>query len=54
MGKWQRHNKTSQTRVKRPALSQQVITRHQQTYLPESITKQVRNNINDPQNLGSY
>ena len=32
-----------------PALSQQVTTRHQQTDVHESITKQDRNNINDPQ-----
>ena len=31
------------------ALSQQVTTRHQQTDVYESITKQDRNNINDPQ-----
>ena len=31
------------------ALSQQVTTRHQQTDVHESITKQDRNNINDPQ-----
>ena len=39
----------SQTRAKRSALSQQVITRHQQTDVHESITKQDRNNLNDPQ-----
>ena len=33
------------------ALSQQVTTRHQQTDVHESITKQDRNNINDPQNM---
>ena len=49
MGKCQRHNETSQTRAKRPALSKQVATRHQQTDLHESIPKQDRNNINDPQ-----
>ena len=49
MGKWQRHNYTSQTRAKRSALSQQVTTRHQQIAVHESITKQDRNNINDPQ-----
>ena len=37
------------TRAKRPALSQQVTTRQQQTDVHESITKQDRNNINDPQ-----
>ena len=37
------------TRAKRSALSQQVTTRHQQTGVHESITKQDRNNINDPQ-----
>ena len=42
-------NKTSQTRAKRPALSQQMTNRHQQTDVHESITKQDRNNINDPQ-----
>ena len=36
-------------RAKRPALSQQATTRHQQTDVHESITKQDRNNINDPQ-----
>ena len=40
---------TSQTRAKRSALSQQMTTRHQQTDVHESITKQDRNNINDPQ-----
>ena len=30
-------------------LSQQMTTRHQQTDAHESITKQDRNNINDPQ-----
>ena len=33
----------------RSVLSQQVTTRHQQTDVHESITKQDRNNINDPQ-----
>ena len=38
-------------RAKLSALSQQVTTRHQQTQtdVHESITKQDRNNINDPQ-----
>ena len=36
-------------RAKRSALSKQVTTRHQQTDVHESITKQDRNNINDPQ-----
>ena len=36
-------------RAKRSDLSQQVITMHQQTDVHESITKQDRNNINDPQ-----
>ena len=49
MGKYQRHNKTSQTRAKRSALSPQVTTRHQQTDVHEIITKQDRYNINDPQ-----
>ena len=49
MGKWQLHNKTSQTRAKVSALSQQVTSRHQQTDVYESITKQDRNKINDPQ-----
>ena len=31
------------------ALSQQVTSMHQQTDVHESITKQDRNNINDPQ-----
>ena len=35
--------------VKRSAFSQQVITRYQQTDVHESITKQDRNNIDDPQ-----
>ena len=47
MGKWQRHNQTSQMRAKRSA--QQLTSRHQQTDVHESITKQERNNINDPQ-----
>ena len=46
MRKSQRHNQTSQMRAKRSALSQQVTTRHQQTDVRESITKQDRNNIN--------
>ena len=37
------------TRAKRSALSEQVTTKHQQTDVHESITKQDRNNINDPQ-----
>ena len=45
---------TSQTRAKRSALSQQVTTRHQQTDVHESITKQDRNNINDPQKKHSF
>ena len=40
---------THHTRTKRSALSQQVTSRHQQTDVHESITKQDRNNINDPQ-----
>ena len=32
-----------------PALSQQVTTRRQQTDVNQSIIKQDRNNINDPQ-----
>ena len=36
-------------RSKRPVLSQQVTTRHQQTDLHESITKLDKNNINDLQ-----
>ena len=35
--------------AKRSALSQQVTTRHQQIDVHESITKQDRNKINDPQ-----
>ena len=49
---WESGNVTirqSQTRAKRSALSQQVATRHQQTDVHESITKQDRNNKNDPQ-----
>ena len=49
MGKQQRHNKTSHSRAKRSALSEQVTTRHQQTDVHESITKQNRNNTKDPQ-----
>ena len=41
-----RHHKRE---PKRSALSQQVTTRHQQTEVHESITKQDRNSINDPQ-----
>ena len=37
-----------ETRAKRSALSHQVSTSHQQTDEYESITKQDRNNINDP------
>ena len=44
---WESDNITS--RDKRSALSQQVTTRHQQTDVHESITKQYRNNIKDPQ-----
>ena len=36
-------------RAKRSAFPQHVTTRHQQTDMHESITKQDRNNINDPQ-----
>ena len=36
-------------RAKRSALSQQVTTGYQQTDMHESITKQDRSNINDPQ-----
>ena len=46
--KSQRQNSTSQTRAKRSALSRHLTTRHQQTDVHESITKQDRNNINDP------
>ena len=49
--------KTSQTRAKRSALSQQVTKRHQQTDVHESITKQDRINTNDPQKqqrLGTF
>ena len=45
------------TRAKRSAFSKQVTTRHQQTDVHESITKQDRNNINDPQKkqcLGTF
>ena len=49
MGKRQRHNKTSQTRAKRSTLFQQVTPMHQQTDVHESLTKQDRSNINDPQ-----
>ena len=44
---YQCHNKTSQTRAKRSALSQQVTTRYQQTDEHESTTKPDRNNINN-------
>ena len=47
-GNGQRHNWTSQTRAKRSAFSKQVTTRHQQTGVHENITKQDKNNINDP------
>ena len=40
MRKWQKHNKTSQTRAKRSALSQQVATRQQWT---DKTTWQTRN-----------
>ena len=43
---WESDNVT--TRAKRSALSQQMTTRYQQTDVHESITKQDRNNINDP------
>ena len=43
MGKWQKHNKTSQTRAKRSAFSQQVNTRQQ------NMTNTNINNKNDPQ-----
>ena len=36
------------TKIRHAALSQQVTTRHQQTDVHESITKQKRDNINDP------
>ena len=49
MGIVQRHNYTSQTRAKRSAHSQQVTTRYQQADVHENITKQDRNNINNPQ-----
>ena len=39
----------SQTRAKRSALFEQVSKSHQHTDVHESITKQDRNNINDPQ-----
>ena len=57
---WETDNvtiKTSQTRDMRSALSQQVTTRHQQKDVHENITKQDRNNINDPQKkhrLGTF
>ena len=51
MGKWPRYNKTSQTKVERSAPFQQVTTRYQQTDVHESITKQDRNNTNDPQKM---
>ena len=44
---WESDNVT--IRHQKRALSQQVITRHQQTNVHESITKQDRNNINDLQ-----
>ena len=50
MGKW-RHNWSSQTRTKRSVLTQQVTAGQQQTDVHESITKQDRNNINDPQSV---
>ena len=48
-GKEKYYKYSSQTRAKRSALSRQVATRHQQTDVHESITKQDRNNINDLQ-----
>ena len=48
-GKVTTYNYNPQTRAKRSALSQQVTKRRQQTDMHESITKQDRNNINDPQ-----
>ena len=48
MGKWQKHNSTSQTRAKRSALSQQVTTRQQWTDAKAWQTLDI-NNTNDPQ-----
>ena len=45
---WERDNVTIRHHKREPR-GQQVTTRHQQTDLHESITKQDRNNINDPQ-----
>ena len=46
---YQRHNKTSQTRAKRPAPSPAGDHKTSTNKMHESITKQDRNNINDPQ-----
>ena len=48
MGKWQKHNRTSQTRAKRSALSQHVTTRQQWTHAKAWQTQDI-NNTNDPQ-----
>ena len=48
MGKWQKHNQTSQTRAKMSALSQQVTTRQQWTDAKAWQTQDI-NNTNDPQ-----
>ena len=44
---WENDNVINESQEVSP--SQQVTTRHQQTDVHESITKQDRNNINDPQ-----
>ena len=45
MGKWQKHNLTSQTRAKRSALSQQVTTRQQWTDTKAWQTQNINNTI---------
>ena len=46
---WESDNVTIRHHKREPVLTQQVTTRHQQTDVHESITKQDRNNINDQQ-----
>ena len=50
MEKWQKHNKTSQTRVIRSAVSQQVTKRQQWTDTKAWQTQDINNTkFNDPQ-----
>ena len=48
MGKWQKHNQTSQRRAKRSVLTQQVLTSQQRTDAKAWQTQDI-NNTNDPQ-----